>query len=230
MAHKVEESPPAIKLAAAAYFAILPCMAGGRSFIWETHGVHVGTGADHVKHGIDDLDAVVERAISLGFPAVTFVIHSPRLTRVRYASERATDVKFIRGDASYFTYSERIAALRRRWEGRIAVRSGVELEWLGTGLGREWNRAKLFQADGVDFVVSSVHFARDGMPYDGSEAETRALLEARGGVEGLWASYFDELIEMVDDGLARHLRGRAHRPSQALRPAARLPRQARRGR
>ena len=198
MTDKVEKSPAAFKLAARRVFAILPAMKGGQSFIWETHGVHVGTGADHVKHGIDDLDAVVERAISLGFPAVTFVIHSPRLTRFRYASERATDVKFIRGDASYFSFADRIAALRARFEGRITVRAGVELEWLGTGLGREWNRAKLFQAHGVDFVVSSVHFARDGTPYDGSAAETRALLESRGGVEGLWASYFDELIEMVD--------------------------------
>jgi len=173
-------------------------MASGEPFIWETHGVHVGTGGDHVKHGIDDLNAIVERAIGLGFPALTFVIHSPRLTRFRYASERATEVKFIRGDASYFSFPERMAALRAKHAGRILVRCGVELEWLGTGLGSEWNRAKLFQAHGVDFVVSSVHFAADGTPYDGSAAETEALLRARGGVEQLWASYFDELIEMVD--------------------------------
>jgi histidinol-phosphatase (PHP family) len=173
-------------------------MASGEPFIWETHGVHVGTGGDHVKHGIDDLEAIVERAIGLGFPSLTFVIHSPRLTRFRYASERATEVKFIRGDASYFSFPERMAELRAKHAGRILVRCGVELEWLGTGLGREWNRAKLFQAHGVDFVISSVHFAADGTPYDGSTAETEALLGARGGVERLWASYFDELIEMVD--------------------------------
>lgn len=173
-------------------------MASGEPFIWETHGVHVGTGGDHVKHGIDDLEAIVERAIGLGFPSLTFVIHSPRLTRFRYASERATEVKFIRGDASYFSFPERMAALRAKHAGRILVRCGVELEWLGTGLGREWNRAKLFQAHGVDFVISSVHFAPDGTPYDGSAVETEALLRARGGVEQLWASYFDELIEMVD--------------------------------
>ena len=28
-------------------------------FIWETHGIHTGTGADHVKHGIDDIENVV---------------------------------------------------------------------------------------------------------------------------------------------------------------------------
>jgi histidinol-phosphatase (PHP family) len=167
-------------------------------FIWETHGIHVGTGSDHVKHGIDDLDAVVERAVALGFPAVTFVIHTPRLTRFRYTSERATDVKFIRGDASYFDFSKTMAGLRERFSARIQVRCGVELEWLGTGLGLQWNRAKLFQAHGVDFVVSSVHFAPNGLPYDGSPEETQELIRKRGGVEPFWAAYFDECIEMVD--------------------------------
>ena len=137
-------------------------------FIWETHGIHVGTGRDHVKHGIDDLDAVVERAVELGYPSVTFVIHTPRLTRFRYDAERATDVKFIRGDSSYFDFAARMKALKERAAGRIQVRCGVELEWLGTGLGLQWNRAKLFQAHGVDFVVASVHFAPEGIPYDGT--------------------------------------------------------------
>jgi HisJ family histidinol phosphate phosphatase len=170
----------------------------GQPFIWETHGIHVGTGADHVKHGIDDLDALVQRALELDFPSVTFIIHTPRLTRFRYASERATEVKFIRGDASYFDFSARIQSLRERFDGRIQIRCGVELEWLGTGLGLQWNRAKLFQAHGVDFVVCSVHFSPEGIPYDGSAEDTAELMRRRGGVEPFWAGYFDECIEMVD--------------------------------
>ncbi len=166
--------------------------------IWETHGIHVGTGRDHVKHGIDDLDTVVEQAVARGFPSVTFVIHTPRLTRFRYEVERATDVKFIRGDASYFEFCDRMKDLRERAAGRIQVRCGVELEWLGTGLGLQWNRAKLFQAHGVDFVVASVHFSPEGIPYDGTASDTRELLRIRGGVEPFWAAYFDECIEMVD--------------------------------
>jgi histidinol-phosphatase (PHP family) len=166
--------------------------------VWETHGIPVGTGRDHVKHGIDDLDAVVERAIELGFPSVTFIIHTPRLTRFRYEAERATDVKFIRGDSSYFDFAGRMESLRDRAAGRIQVRCGVELEWLGTGLGLQWNRAKLFQAHGADFVVASVHFAPEGIPYDGTASDTRELLQLRGGVEPFWAAYFDECIEMVD--------------------------------
>jgi histidinol-phosphatase (PHP family) len=169
-------------------------MVHGAPFIWETHGIHVGTGRDHVKHGIDDLDAVVERAIALGFPSVTFVIHTPRLTRFRYAAERATDVKFIRGDSSYFDFAGRMNSLREHAAGRIQVRCGVELEWLGTGLGLQWNRAKLFQAHGVDFVVASVHFAPEGIPYDGTPEDTRELVRIRGGVEPFWAAYFNECI------------------------------------
>ena len=176
----------------------VPAERGAALFVWETHGIHVGTGSDHVKHGIDDLEATVERAIALGFPSVTFVIHTPRLTRFRYAAERATDVKFIRGDASYFDFADRMKRLREAAAGRIQVRYGVELEWLGTGLGLQWNRAKLFQAHGVDFVVGSVHFAPEGIPYDGSSHATAELIRLRGGVEPFWAAYFDECIEMID--------------------------------
>jgi histidinol-phosphatase (PHP family) len=107
-------------------------------------------------------------------------------------------VKFIRGDSSYFDFPARIKGVRERAAGRIQVRCGVELEWLGTGLGLQWNRAKLFQAHGVDFVVASVHFAPEGIPYDGTAEDTRELLRLRGGVESFWAAYFDECIEMVD--------------------------------
>lgn len=167
-------------------------------FVWETHGIHVGTAGDHVSHGVDDLEGTVERAIARGFPSVTFVIHSPRLTRYRYASERATDVKFIRGDASYAGSADRIAALRERFRGRIRVRWGVELEWLGGGLVLEWSRAKLFAARGADFVIGSVHFSAEGIPYDGSGEDTARLLAVRGGVEPFWEAYLDEVASMVD--------------------------------
>ncbi len=168
------------------------------AFVWETHGIHVGTGGDHVKHGIDHVEQVVEQAIALGHPAVTFVIHTPRLTTFRYQSERNTDIKFIRGDDSYFRYARRMAELRERYRDRIRLRYGIELEWMGSGLGMQWNRSKLFQASGVDFVISSVHFSPEGIPYDGSREDTDRLVALRGGLEPFWAGYLDEMIEMID--------------------------------
>jgi histidinol-phosphatase (PHP family) len=167
-------------------------------FVWETHAIHVGTGQDHVKHGVDDLEQVVERAMRRGLPSVTFVIHTPRLTRFRYQAERDTDIKFIRGDAAYFGYTRRMQALRDKYRGGIVVRCGIELEWMGPGLGLQWNRSKLFQAYGVDFVIGSVHFSTEGIPYDGSREDTERLIGLRGGLEPFWAGYLDEVIEMVD--------------------------------
>jgi HisJ family histidinol phosphate phosphatase len=167
-------------------------------FIWETHGIHVGTGGDHVKHGIDDIETVVERAIARGFPSLSFVIHSPRLTSFRYQSERDTEVKFIRGDAAYFSYAATMEELKNRYRGRIHLRYGIELEWMGPELGLQWNRSKLFQAFGVDFVIGSVHFSYQGIPYDGSKQDTDRLIELRGGIEPFWGEYLDEMIEMID--------------------------------
>ncbi|MBU1076484.1 MAG: histidinol-phosphatase HisJ family protein [Spirochaetes bacterium] len=167
-------------------------------FIWETHGIHLGTGEDHIKHGIDNLDLVIKKAISLSFPSITFIIHTPRLTRFRYHTERNTDIKFVRGDASYFNYSKIMEEARRKYHKLITVRYGIELEWLGSELGMQWNRAKIFQAPGIDFVIGSVHFSREGIPYDGSREETDSLIKTRGSVYELWAGYIDELIEMID--------------------------------
>lgn len=167
-------------------------------FVYETHGVHAGTGKDHLKHGIDDLEEVVRRAIALGHPSITFIVHTPRLTGYRYEAERNTTIKFIRGDAAYFRYGKDIASLKGKYSGRIRIIHGIELEWLGTGLGLQWNKSKIFQADGIDFIIGSIHFSREKIAYDGSAGETEKLIGVRGDVSSLWAEYLEEMMEMVD--------------------------------
>ncbi len=168
------------------------------NFIWETHGIHAGTEQDHVKHGVDKLDDIVEKAIAADHPNVTFIIHSPRLTSFRYQAERETNVKFIRGNRSYLDYPKRIALLRKKYKGKINIKYGIELEWMGSELGMQWSRSKIFQAEEADFVIASVHFASEGLPYDGSEAEALELLQKRGSIEAYWSGYFDEMLEMVE--------------------------------
>ena len=167
-------------------------------FLWETHGVHVGTGKDHVKHGVDEIEEITEMAIEKGHPSITFIIHTPRLTRFRYEAEKNTDIKFIRGDNTYFTYSQTIEELKAKYGDKIVIRYGIELEWMGSELGMQWNRSKVFQAPGTDFVIGSVHFSKEGIPYDGSPEEAQKLVELRGGVENYWAGYIEEMIEMID--------------------------------
>jgi len=168
------------------------------NYIWETHGIHAGTEQDHVKHGIDELDTIVEMAIEKKHPSITFVIHSPRLTKFRYTAERNTEVKFIRGNKSYLNYPKRIEELRLKYGDRINVKYGVELEWMGSDLGVQWNRSKLFQASEADFVIGSVHFAPEGLPYDGSKEEALELLKLRGSLENYWGGYINEVMEMIE--------------------------------
>ncbi len=166
-------------------------------FIWETHGIHAGTEQDHIKHGIDRLEDVVDKAIEQKHPSITFIIHSPRLTNFRYTAERETDIKFIRGNSSYLQYPKRIANLREKYAGKINIKYGVELEWMGSDLGLQWSRSKIFQAEDADFVIGSVHFGPEGLPYDGTVEEAQELLRLRGSLEAYWEGYFDEMIEMI---------------------------------
>jgi histidinol-phosphatase (PHP family) len=167
-------------------------------FIWETHGIHAGTEQDHVKHGIDKLEDIVDKAIEANHPSITFIIHSPRLTSFRYTAERETNVKFIRGNKSYLNYPKRIANLRLKYEGQINIKYGVELEWMGPELGLQWSRSKIFQAEDADYVIGSVHFAPEGLPYDGSKEEAEQLLKLRGSLEAYWDGYFNEMIQMIE--------------------------------
>jgi HisJ family histidinol phosphate phosphatase len=167
-------------------------------FIWETHGIHAGTEQDHVKHGIDRLEDIVDKAIEANHPSITFVIHSPRLTSFRYIAERDTNVKFIRGNKSYLNYPKRISNLREKYEGQINIKYGVELEWMGADLGLQWSRSKIFQAEDADYVIGSVHFAPEGLPYDGSKEEALELLKMRGSLEAYWDGYFNEMIQMIE--------------------------------
>lgn len=167
-------------------------------FIWETHGIHAGTEQDHVKHGIDKLEDIVDKAIEAGNPSITFIIHSPRLTNFRYTAERDTNVKFIRGNKSYLNYPKRIADLRIKYQGQINIKYGVELEWMGPELGLQWSRSKIFQAEDADYVIGSVHFAPEGLPYDGSKEEAQELLKMRGSLEAYWGGYFDEMTQMIE--------------------------------
>jgi len=169
------------------------------TFIWETHGIHAGTENDHVKHGIDKLEDIVDKAIAANHPSITFIIHSPRLTSFRYTAEKDTNVKFIRGNRSYINYPKRIKNLRSKYEGKINIKYGVELEWMGPDLGLEWSRSKIFQAAEADFVIGSVHFAPEGLPYDGSKEEAYELLQLRGSLEAYWNGYFNEMIEMIEN-------------------------------
>ena len=168
------------------------------NFIWETHGIHAGTEQDHVKHGIDRLEDIVDKAIEANNPSITFIIHSPRLTSFRYIAERDTNVKFIRGNRSYLDYPKRIAKLRKKYEGQINIKYGVELEWMGPDLGLQWSRSKIFQAEDADYVIGSVHFAPEGLPYDGSKEEAQELLKIRGSLEAYWDGYFNEMIQMIE--------------------------------
>jgi histidinol-phosphatase (PHP family) len=171
-------------------------MQNGR-FVWETHGIHTGTGNDPVSHGVDDIESAVEKALCLNHPGITFIIHTPRLTEFRYKNEEHTNIKFIRGNEAYQNYAQKIAKLREKYDKRISIKYGIELEWLGSNLGLQWNRSKILLVPDADFVIGSVHFSKEGIPYDGSKEESQKLLEIRGTLENYWAQYFEELIEMV---------------------------------
>ena len=88
--------------------------------------------------------------------------------------------------------------LEKKYTDKINIKYGVELEWMGDDLGLQWSRSKIFQAEDADYVIGSVHFSTEGLPYDGSKEEAMELLKIRGSLEAYWDGYFNEIIQMIE--------------------------------
>lgn len=170
-----------------------------KHFIWESHSIHAGTFGGPVKHGIDDIDGAINRAIELGHPSISFIIHTPRLTTFRYKSEEKLELKFIRGDHAYTQYVPVMHEYRKKYAGKIDIRIGIELEWQGGDIGTTWSRAKVEQALGVDFIVGSVHFSNTKMAFDESREVSDKLIKHLGSLENFWSNYLDEVTAMIDN-------------------------------
>ncbi len=200
-------------------------------FIWETHGIHVGTGTDHVKHGIDDLDAVV----GPGHPAW---VSRPSPSSSTPPGSPGSATRGTRHGGEVHPRGRLLFRLRRPDAGparkvrrpdpgplRRGARVAGDRPAACSGTGQSCSRPT-----GWTLSCPPIHFAPNGIPYDGSAEDTRRLIEERGGVEPFWAAYFDELHRDGGRELADDLRCRAPRPAQALCPAAGVPHRPGRGR
>ena len=127
-------------------------------------------GADHVKHGIDDLDSSRGAGHRAGFP-VGHLRHPHPAAHALPLRQRARHGREVhpRGCLVFRLSPTGWRRLRERHR-RDGSRSAAAWSWSGwapasasSGTGQSCSRRTA-----VDFVIGSVHFAPDGIPYDGS--------------------------------------------------------------
>jgi histidinol-phosphatase (PHP family) len=148
--------------------------------------------------GRDAVETMIRAAWERGFAAVGFSSHAPIGKKTGLATgwhmreERLEE------------YCETVRAARRRWEGRIAVFLGLEVDYI-RGLIGPGDRD--FQELGLDYIIGSVHYVippKGGEPFtvDSPEEEFEADLRRHfaGDGEALMETYWDALDDMIREG------------------------------
>ena len=155
---------------------------------------------------------MAQSALKKGLAAIGFAGHCP------YPPGYMPDLpRCVIPQADFQPYWDAVGQTQKAMAGRIRVLRGLEVDDMPGHV--DWTRGFLHDLD-LDFVLGSVHILRD-VTIDYRDAHVIPLVEALGGVEGLWSLYWDRVEALVRSGLVDML---AHpdlpRKLAILRPAS----------
>ena len=145
--------------------------------------------------GRDDVQTMCQTAFSKGLCAIGFSAHGPIFKKTGFNTDWHIN------EDNLDKYIDEILAARRRWQGKLPVYLGLELDYI-KGL-----RSALdsdIKALNLDYIIGSVHFLvpqNGAQPFtvDGPREEFETgLREGFGGDrEALFASYCDAMAQMI---------------------------------
>jgi len=157
--------------------------------------------------GEDGVEAMCRAAFEEGLSAIGFSSHAPLGGTGMRAEWHLKSERFAE-------YAGEVLAARERWEGKIAVYLGLEVDYIrGVCSARDWESEDLRGGARLDYLIGSVHYVSpprgasggslfpvfnvDGAPKK-VEANIRASLGGDG--EAMMRAYWDAVLEMVELG------------------------------
>jgi histidinol-phosphatase (PHP family) len=147
--------------------------------------------------GKDEIETLCHRAWEKGLAAVGFSSHAPVLRKTGLSSDW-----HIREDRLGL-YLDTVREAGRRWEGRLAVYLGLEIDYIPGLIGPA---DRDFQELGLDYIIASVHYLIPprGAPFtvDGSPEElAKGVREGfNGDGEALADQYWQNVEGMIRAG------------------------------
>ena len=149
------------------------------------HGGHTtysdgeGTPEDYVK-----------RALALGFTSYGFSEHLPRPEKYRYPKEIG---KPVRGLATFLEYRQEILKLKKKYEGKIEILYGVEIDYFPDQ--EDYIRDYLKRYE-FDYCIGSVHFVR-GLPIDCGKEHLEKVIKELGSLSNVYIEYYKTIQKML---------------------------------
>jgi histidinol-phosphatase (PHP family) len=136
-------------------------------------------------------------ALEKGFKALGFSDHAPiyKKTGIRsswnMAEERLGD------------YLREAAALKKRWEGKLEIYTGLEVDFFEGQMGpADSDYAELKQQGLLDYILGSVHFVHPHLEVDNRADAVKEGIEKyfQGKGEAVAALYWEKVLKMLQAG------------------------------
>jgi histidinol-phosphatase (PHP family) len=156
------------------------------------HSAHSGQFCRHAK---GSLEAVVQRAVELGFSHYGLSEHCPRYRREDLFDDEA-DLTPADTERMFRDYTREALRLRDQYADRIELLVGFETERLPPDRWAETMRG-LRAGAGFEYVIGSVHDV-DGVCIDYAPEQTERVATEVGGREALQIRYFEALCDLVE--------------------------------
>lgn len=155
------------------------------------HGGHSGQYCDHARDTLADIVASYHRA---GFECVGLTEHMPPFNESGlYPDEVEMGRTAGWMQARFMCYVAEARHLVREYKDRMCILVGMESEWYP---GCDKWVAGLRKDHSLDYVVGSVHHVQ-GLCFDFSPADYVRAVDHCGGLERMYASYFDAQLDML---------------------------------
>jgi histidinol-phosphatase (PHP family) len=143
--------------------------------------------------GKDDVETMCRAAYAKGLAAIGFSSHAP-------VGKTGLESSWNMKEDKLAAYMDEVRAARRRWEGKIAVYLGLEMDYI-KGLRSALDRD--IKGLDLDYLIGSVHYLipHRGAPFtvDGPAEELeKGIIEGFGGDgEAMMNAYWDTVAEML---------------------------------
>jgi histidinol-phosphatase (PHP family) len=159
------------------------------------HTHHSHSGQFCPGHAVDDLESIIQHALSLKMTVFALTEHMPRHDVDRYPSEIASNSTLPLLQENETAYVKEALRLREKYSGQLEMPIGFEGEWIRPeSQGLVEQSIKLYD---FDFFIGSVHHVHT-VPVDYDDETYREARRIAGGTdERLFEDYFDSQFEML---------------------------------
>ena len=130
------------------------------------------------------MEEYVEHSITTGLAEIGFSDHMPLMP----------EPKFCMGFDDLKRYADSVRDLQKRYDGRIIIRLGCEMDMVFERLDEA---GRIIEDFDFDYVIGSIHYL-DGWPFD--QVEYSDVFE-KGNIERIYENFFDTIIRAAETGL-----------------------------